>query len=538
MSTPPPHLKATKLEQRYYACALLGAAFIAVGGLFYRTDQVRCHNWPPIRIGFLYAPIYLIALALLAVAWYGLSNLCIGRPLRAVPHAPVLPPEHLPTPTRIFLVGCLVNLIAMVAPPFLADDALAYAAIGRAMFTYHKNMYTPLGQALPELDLFRQMINHQESWLSVGSAYSPGWNWLAYGVAYLARDDLGLHLRLFQLISLAAALLTTIVAGQAAQEWALNQQVSSHSLLPGVAPQTLARQVAARAMALVLFCPLTLIEATNNAHNDSLLAFSVALFALFVVRRRPFWAFCALLIGPFIKASGLLLLGLYAIHLLLSRWQLRLPQQALDFARWENRWLKFLAGCVAAGLTAITVWRLLPWLEHYSSTTAHLLGSPADKYPYCTRSIECLPRALLHLVLGMPTASWVIGLGFRAAAGAFLLYMAVRSERGTRHLTWAASFLFFYYLYLHGHSHSWYLLSLLPLLSFADARLRPAMLVMLATNLSHYVFDFAFNCDHSAFLVGLTELLEGILVVVPPTVCLAIGLGTHSARRHRARTRP
>jgi hypothetical protein len=392
------------------------------------------------------------------------------------------------------------------------------------MFAYHKDMYVPLGQSLPPSDVFRQMISQNESWLSVGSAYSPGFNWITYAISYLAGDDLTLHLRLFQVLGLCAALLTTGVTGQAAKEWALQQLPQSQALLPGTSPQIMSRQVAAHAMALVLFCPLTLVEATNNAHNDSLLAVSVALFALSVVRRRPFWAFLSLLLGPVVKASGLLLLGFYTIHLGLSRWQVRLPRQALALARWQGRWLKLLVATIAVGLTALTVGLLFPWLERYSSTTAHLIGSPSDLYPYCTRSIECLPRALLHLVFGMKTAAWVIGLCSRAAGGAFLLYMAVRSERGTRHLTWAASFLFLYYLYLHGYSNPWYALSVLPLLCFADTRLRPAMLALPISNLSHYVLDFPYNCDHSPFMVGLTELLQGMMVVFPPTVFLIVSL--------------
>ncbi len=517
--TPP---SGTRLEYRYYASAFTGAVLLAAGGLIYRTDRIRCENWPSLSTGLIYAPIYLLALTLLSIGWLGLSNLCIGRPLRAVADAPTLPAEQLPTPIQILLFGLLMNLVALVAPPFLADDSLAYAAVGRAMHAYHQDMYMPLGQALPPTDLFRQAISQNESWLTVGSAYSPVFNWLAYGVSYLAGDDLTLHLRLFQILGLLGAMLTTILAGQAAKEWALQHLPQSETLLPGAAHQVLGRQVAARAMALVLFCPLTIIEATNNAHNDSMLTVSVALFALLLVRRRPIWAFIALLLGPLIKASGLLILGLYTVHLLLSRWQLRLPKLAL--VRWQARWLKLLVAGVAIGLTVLTVWQLFPWLERYSSTTAHLLGSPADQYPYCTRSIECFPRALLHLVLGLPTLAWLIGLCFRAAGGAFLLYMAVRSERGTRHLTWAASFLFLYYLYLHGYSHPWYVLSLLPLLTFADARLRPAMLALPISNLAHYVLDFPYNCDHSPFMVGLTELLQGIIVVLPPTILLVINL--------------
>lgn len=513
-------LNPNKLEHLYYAYSLAGSTLLAVGGLIYRIDRVHCWNWPPLATGLAYSLIFLLALALLTISWLGLANLCIGRPLRAVADAPTLPAEQLPTPMRIMLLGLLVNLVALSVPPFLADDSLAYAAVGRTMFTYHRDMYTPLGEALPPTDIFRIAIGNNESWYTVGSAYSPGFNWLAYAVSYLAGDSMLMHLRLFQLISLGAALLTAVIAGQAAKEWSLQQGPHTPTLLPGAPAVSMGRQVAARAMALVMFCPLTLVEASNNAHNDIIMAVSVALFALFVVRRRPFWAFIALLIGPLIKASGLLVLGLYTIHLTLSRWQVRLPRLGPG----QSRRLRLLVAGVAVGLTVLTVWLLFPWLERYSSTTARMLGSPSDKLPYCTRSIECLPRGFLHMVLGMPAASWVVGLCFRAAGGAFLLYMAIRSERGARHLTWVASFLCLYYLILHGYSQSWYLLSLLPLLSFADGRLRPVMLTMCVSNLAYYAIDFPFSCDHSPLTVGITEVLQGLIVVFPPMFVLIRGL--------------
>lgn len=533
---PPESRRGIRLESGYYLAAFAGALLLVLGGVLYRTDQVRCSNWPPLSTGLLYAPVYLLAIGLLSVAWIGLSALCLGRPWRG--ETPLLSPSgaQLPSPGRIVFFGILLNLCGMLVPPFLADDALAYAAVGRAIHHYGANMYTPLGQALPLGDPFRQMIAHQPAWLQVGSAYSPAFNWLVSAVSALAGDTLTLHLRLFQAGSLLAMLLTTAIVGQAAKEWAL--QDNREALLPGAPAPFLARQVAARAMALVLFCPLTLIEGVNNAHNDSLLAVSVALFALFVIRRQPFVAFLALLLGPLIKASGLLLLGLYAVHLALSRWQLRLPQTANVRTALRSRWLQLGVLGLAVGLTGLSVW-LIPLLWRYSSTTAHLLGSPGDQYPYCTRSIECIPRALLHVVLGMPTAAWIVGLCFRAASGAFLLYMAIRSERGTRHLTWAVSFLFFYYLYLHGYSHSWYLLSLLPLLTFAERRLLPAMMALVVSNLSHYVLNFAYDCDQSVFVVGLTELIEGLLVLIPPTVVLIVtfrrGRAAQAARRTRAK---
>ena len=234
---PAPAYRPATLEYRYYALALCGAALIVLGGAIYRTDQVRCSSWPPVSTGLLYGLVYLVALALLGVAWLGLAQLCAGRTLRSTDDAPTLPLDQLPTARRILCFGLLLNLCGLLVPPFLGDDALAYAAVGRAMWRYHQNMYTPLGQALPTTDLFRQMISHQDAWLQVGSAYSPAFNWLTYAVSSVAGDDLTLHLRLFQLIGFVATLITTLLVGQAAKEWAL-QQSRPGELLAGATATT------------------------------------------------------------------------------------------------------------------------------------------------------------------------------------------------------------------------------------------------------------------------------------------------------------
>jgi hypothetical protein len=474
-----------------------------VGGLQYRIDQVRCANWPPLSRGLFYAPVYLLALALLSLSWIGLARLSVGKTLRfGSGDGPAQPPL---TPLHLLLGGLACHLVALLTPPFLSDDGLAYAAVGRAMDVYHRSAYVPLGESLPLQDPFRALIQRYDLWLGSGSAYAPGFNALAWLVSRVAGDDLMLHLRLYQLTGLVSVVVSALIAGQAAREWALQGVSASIGTERG-------RQAAARAMALVLFCPLSIVEATINAHNDGLLMLSVALFALFMVRMRPFFALVALLLGLFIKVSALLLLGLYLAHLLCAWLDLRPPRLSLSS-------ILLLCG-IGAFVTALFAWLLFPILMHYSSTTAKLLGSPLDQYPYCTRSIECLPRAFLHLVLRMPTAAWFVGLCFRALSGAFLLYMAARSGRGVQHLRDAAAFLLIYYLFLHGYSHPWYGLSLLPLLSFASPTLLPAMLALPISNLAHYALDFPYNCDQRPVVVGLTELIQALIVIVPPAVLI------------------
>ena len=486
-------------EAAYYACALVGAGLIVAVGLQYRIDLVKRQSWPSMSTGWFNTALFLAALGLLTFAWLGLAQLARSRTFsgQALPDAPQ------PTALRIVLMGLFVNLVAMITPPFLSDDSLAYAAIGRGIGTFHQPMYTPLGQALPEGDPFRESIRQYPLWLSSGSAYNPAFNWIARGVNFFGGDNLTLHLRLFQLVGLLAMLITAIVAGRAAQQASLEPSTATDAGQRGV-----------QAMALVIFCPLTIVEASANAHNDSLLALSVALFALCVVRQSTAGALAALVAGLMIKTSGVLLLGFYLVHRLAAKLSSRLPRLA------GSRGMLVAIAITAIVTTGTVVWLLGPWLVRHSSHVARVLGSTVDKFPYCTRSIESAPRAFLHIVLGMPTAAWCAGLVFRAAAGGLLLYMAIQSPPGVKHLRWAASFIFFFYLYLNAYSQPWYVLSLLPLLTFADRRLRPAMLALPISNLTSYAMYFPLDGIPTVPVQAFSELSQVLIVVGPPTVLL------------------
>ena len=44
------------------------------------------------------------------------------------------------------------------------------------------------------------------------------------------------------------------------------------------------------------------------------------------------------------------------------------------------------------------------------------------------------------------------------------------------------------------------------------------MLALPLANLLHYTLDFPYNCDHSPLMVGLTETIQGLIVLVPSIV--------------------
>ena len=65
------------------------------------------------------------------------------------------------------------------------------------------------------------------------------------------------------------------------------------------------------------------------------------------------------------------------------------------------------------------------------------------------------------------------------------------------------------------------------------------MLALILSNLAHYVLNFAYDCDQSRLVVGLTELAEGLIVLIPPTVLLIRAArrdrGEKAGRRPRAK---
>jgi hypothetical protein len=484
------------------------------GGPLFRVDLVRRANWPPFATCLAFGAVYLLALALMTIAWLSFIARCSGRT-----RGPAIPAG------RILLFGLLVHGLALAVPPMMSDDVLAYAAIGRSMQHYGQPASQPLGQSLPTDDPFRQAIEQYPNWLKAGSAYATGFNVIARGVAAVAGDDLRMALLLFQAVGLVAVVLTALATSRAARDWTL-ATVSAD--LPPTEADEAGRRAGTAALALVLFSPMTILEATSNAHNDSLLALCVALFAWAVAARHGGLGIAALAGTWLVKASGMLLLGFELTRLVVS------PLRAWLLAR-----RRLLAtGAVACGVlgVAVAVGPARPILNRQSSTIASLLGSPDDKMPYCTRSLESAPRAILHIVLKQPRAAWLVGLVFRAAAVALLVYLAVRAEPGIERLTWAGTFVFLYYMYLHAHSQPWYLLALLPLVPMADERLRPAMLAAMVSNLASYSVAFSWNGTTDVLVAGVFEVVSGLVVLIPPSVVLVRSLRAGSPQPRSAAT--
>lgn len=478
------------LSRAWLPLALLGAALLAVPALRYRLDLVTCAERPLPLAGAGYGAIYAAAVALLTLGWVG----CVRRFARD--------PAGDQRIGAVLGQGALVHALALWGPPFLSQDPLFYAAIGRVVGTFHHRASEPLYHVLPAGDPFLTRL--PLAWQEGNSAYGAGWNALAGWVARLAGEDLGRHLRLYQLLGSAAMLLCAALTG-----WAVRR------LRQSADPADPAREVptlnGGAAAALVLLCPLAVIDGTQSAHNDSLLAVASALALWLYSRGASGPALLALACGALVKASALLPLGFLCLVVLLCHPRLRpllLQKRAVMLSA---------ALLLPLGIVAVVLLRQrLPQLRAASA----LLGSPQATIEYCTRSVECLPRAVLRFVLDAPYLAWLVGLVFRVLAGLWLLRCALRGAESARPLRAAAAALFIYYLYLHGWSQTWYLLPLLPLLPFASARVALVAQVFCVSSAAYYALVLPLDCVQTPIVVGLADLVEALVEIAPPTVVL------------------
>jgi hypothetical protein len=483
-----------RLPLATFGLGLLGAGLLAVPGRRFRVDIATCSDWPPHVVTALYFGAYLLALICLTLCWLrSLQQARAGR----------LQLRH------VLVMGLSIHLVSLISAPFLSNDPLFYAAIGRATATFHGSPYSQMIMVLPPGDPFLTVLPVR--WAYGVSPYFPGFNAITAAVARLGGDSLGLHLRIYQGLGLLTMLATALVGAATAR--ARGRAPQAGAVLP-------TERRTAEAAALVFLCPLAVIEGTLNAHNDGLLALAAALYALCLTTGHLWLAFVPLALGVSVKASAGLLLVLHGAYMALSLWR-----------RLRSARLALKLGLAAAGLALVAagLWQVAPHLTHYAHTLTRLVGSPSDAMYYCTRAVECLPRSFFYFVLNNRLGSWLIGLVFRLGGVAFLLFVAWRADRERDYLGGAAAFLGLYYLYLHAYMQPWYLLPLLPLLPHAPAALRRVLCTFCISAVSYYVVRMPFNCDSRTVPNVIIEVIEPMLVLGPPTWLLVKG-----RRRRRA----
>jgi Glycosyltransferase family 87 len=444
------------------ALALAGGVLLWVPAFRFRIDAATCATWPAGAAGAGYALAYAAAVALLAAAW-----------LRAL--------ESEWSLRRALAYGALVHAVAIVAPPFASNDPLFYAAIGRAMARFGATAATPLSSVLPAGDHFLAVL--PESWRAGTSPYGGILNLVARAVARWGGDDLTLQLRAYQALNVGVLVATAAVAGRA---------------------------FGARAATLVLFAPLAIVDGSVNPHNDALVALPVAAFALALARRREGAALAALLVALAVKLSAALLLAFDLLRLALRPLATRLRGSHVLAAG---------AGVAALAVAAIVI-APRHWPALYAFTA--LVGDPHEQYPHISRSVEALPRAFLFYILHAATASWALGLVFRAGAAVWILWCAFRAAATGEPLRWAASALFGYYLFLHAFLQSWYLLPLLPLATQLPAHAQAAFRVFVVGLTAYYALSLPLDCTFAPAIIGAKEFTEAAIVILPAAFTLLV----------------
>jgi hypothetical protein len=462
-----------------YFIGLCGAALLTLPAGRFRPDVVLCPAWPPLLQGAFWGAVYAAGVGLLSACWLIASREGAARSIR-----------------EVLLFGALIHGVALCGAPYLSQDPLYYAAVGKALAL---GKGAPLINALPPNDPF--LIVLPEEWRHGVSAYGPGFHFFARMVARAAGDRLWLHLRIYQGVGLGLMLLCAALCGKAGGP---------------------------RAAALLLLCPIAVVEGTQTPHNDSFLALCVSAWLVLLRLQRPPWlrrwrlpaAGAALVPGLLCKASALLFLGFFGLAWLRRR----------VAGSWRRWWpLIAAAGLLGAGLLLVLTWRRAEAL--YVQAVR-----PDLPFEYCTRSIECLPRVVLRFVLHAPRAAWMVGLCFRVAGAGLVLFCALRAARAPLADSaprWGATLLFFYYLYLHGWAQSWYLLPLLPLLPHAPRRIAPALRAYCISAALYYGLALPFTCLEDPLHIALADLAQGLLTIVPPTVALLRAGGSRLPLSHR-----
>ncbi len=432
----------------------------------FRIDTVRCDGWPAPPLRLLLCGLFLLAVLGLFFAWQ--------RLLRLAEHG------QLGIKKALAIFG-LWHSAMLLCPPFLSDDPLFYLAIGRVMHAPQPSLHTPLAQVLGAQDAVVRLL--PPHWQAGTSAYQAGFHALLWLIEALPGDAIADRLSLYQALSLVLVLAATLLSAQLAVR--LGKPSAYGAVLVGLSP-------------------LAILEGTLSAHNDVWLLVLLALGALFWLGSRRWLLWPTLGLGLFLKLSAILPLGTAALSAL------------APFLRRHPRWL--VAGLLLVATVlgfALRLWPLDPHTQGHLVSV--LFGSPDLPWDHCTRSLECLPRSILRYGLDRPDLSYLTGVLFRLLGGLWLARVALRHAEPLAAMAWG---LLSYYLFWHGWAQSWYFLPVLPLRLFLSKPRGRALEVLCGSGCAYYALALYRNCTTEPWQVALCELVEGLITILPPSLCL------------------
>ena len=198
------------------------------------------------------------------------------------------------------------HAVVLLLPLLFSRDVYSYAFYGRIVGVYHGNPYvqTPLVYAK---DPMWNLLGPK--WVDTPAVYGPLFTSVAGVIARLVQSPIG-QVNAYRVLAVTASLSTVFVTAWTARE-----------IWPSRA-----------AFAVVAFGanPVILFHSVGSAHNDLLVALSIAVALAFVVRGKELPAIASLTLGALIKATGVLPLLLLVAYCVARRPPERRPRVLLS----------------------------------------------------------------------------------------------------------------------------------------------------------------------------------------------------------------
>jgi len=300
------------------------------------------------------------------------------------------------------LVSCLILLFSY---PYDAADVFDNIMHGRILGVHGAN---PFEQAASEFE--QDPFYRYTAWRHTTSAYGPGWEILAGGVARLAGDAVVTNVILFKLLA-GAFLLASI----------------------GVVAATLRRVAPERALAgvvLLAWNPVILYETFGHGHNDMAMVFWILAAVWTLVQGRYTLTVLALVIGALFKFIPLLMLPAATLVAL----------RDLPHSRARVRFV-----IVTSGVAATLI--ILAYVPFWHGPDTLDIERRQGLF---TTSLPAVGKVLLETRLGDEQATAVVS---RVAAGLTALFAVWQGVRAWRDRTWlgfprAVFYILMFYLLL------------------------------------------------------------------------------------------
>lgn len=198
--------------------------------------------------------------------------------------------------STILKSGCVLLLLAVLAPPFLSTDVFDYIARGRVESVHGQNPYLVSPSTFPEDPLITRA-----QWTEYGMVYGPIAALLQTLLTFMAGDRLWLCVYGFKMFFAACHLLTA---------WLVYLTLRERE-----GPATLG-------LFLYLWNPWILLECAGSGHNDALMAVFLALMCWLLARGQMAWATLAFGLAVLTK-HGCILIGPLLLVLAVRQQQLK-----------------------------------------------------------------------------------------------------------------------------------------------------------------------------------------------------------------------